>query len=259
MVKAFVVAMMAAFAVADVSAFGLSMTFGKKAAPAVKKAAPAPKVQPKAPVKKAAPAPPKKVVAAPAKKVVAVKAAPVSSGFSPEEQLGVLPPIGFWDPLGFSTDADEETFKRYRAIEIKHGRVAQLAVLGYFVPEFFRFPGYLSSSAEIKFEDVPNGVAALSKVPVEGIAQILLFQSVIELAYPQKDDKAAGDIAPPGWTRYTDDAVKTDKLNKEINNGRLAMVAITGEIVQNILTGQTPLQVITSGHISPFGDGQGAF
>ena len=36
---------------------------------------------------------------------------------------GALPPMGVWDPLGFS-NVDEKTLKRYREAEITHGRVA---------------------------------------------------------------------------------------------------------------------------------------
>ena len=43
--------------------------------------------------------------------------APVST-----TELGVQAPVGFWDPLGLSRGADAATFKRRRAVEIKHGR-----------------------------------------------------------------------------------------------------------------------------------------
>ena len=45
--------------------------------------------------------------------------------FDPANELGVQEPIGFWDPLGLSADNDEATFKRRRAVEIKHGRIAE--------------------------------------------------------------------------------------------------------------------------------------
>ena len=45
------------------------------------------------------------------------------SSFDPAKELGVQEPIGFWDPLGLSADKDEATFKRRRAVEIKHGRI----------------------------------------------------------------------------------------------------------------------------------------
>lgn len=36
-------------------------------------------------------------------------------------------------------------------------------------------------------------------------------------------------------------------------------MAIIGQWVQELLTGQGPIEQITAGHISPFGDGQGLF
>ena len=48
------------------------------------------------------------------------------SSFDPAKELGVQEPIGFWDPLGLSADKDEATFKRRRAVEIKHGRIVSL-------------------------------------------------------------------------------------------------------------------------------------
>ena len=40
---------------------------------------------------------------------------------------------------------------------------AMYATIGYIVPEYYKFPGYLSPSLGLKFADVPNGLAALSK------------------------------------------------------------------------------------------------
>jgi hypothetical protein len=36
--------------------------------------------------------------------------------------------------------------------------------MGYITPQYFKFDGYLSPSLGIKFSDVPNGLAAISKV-----------------------------------------------------------------------------------------------
>merc|ERR1712019_1479 len=51
-----------------------------------------------------------------------------------EAELGVQAPVGFWDPLGLSTDGDVNTFKRRRSVEIKHGRICMLATMGYITP-----------------------------------------------------------------------------------------------------------------------------
>jgi hypothetical protein len=86
------------------------------------------------------------------------------------DELGVIEPTGFFDPLKLGTD---ENFEQYRTAELKHGRVAQLAVIGYIVPEVFRFPGEIAPG--LKFEDVPNGVAALNAIPALGWAQMFFL------------------------------------------------------------------------------------
>lgn len=48
---------------------------------------------------------------------------------------GALAPLGFFDPLGFSKDADLNTVKRYREAEVMHGRVSMMAVIGYLIGE----------------------------------------------------------------------------------------------------------------------------
>merc|ERR1719387_859607 len=59
-----------------------------------------------------------------------------------ENELGVQPPAGFWDPLGFTKDGDAAAFKRRRETEIKHGRISMLATMGYITPEVAgKFPG----------------------------------------------------------------------------------------------------------------------
>ena len=80
-----------------------------------------------------------------------------------ENELGVQPPLGFWDPAGLSADGDAREFYRRRVVEIKHGRVAMLACTGYIVQQFVRFPGYLSPSSDLQFSDIPNGLAATTK------------------------------------------------------------------------------------------------
>eukprot|EP00435_Cladocopium_sp_Y103_P027706 s1410_g6.t2 len=90
-----------------------------------------------------------------------------------EDELGVQPPLGYFDPLGLSKDGDFGEFYRRREAELKNGRVAMYATIGYIIPEYFRWPGYLSPTEDLTFADVPNGLQALLKVPPEGWLQIL--------------------------------------------------------------------------------------
>jgi len=84
-----------------------------------------------------------------------------------EQEFGIQALVGL-DPLCFSKDGDVTKFKRRRKVELKHGRVAMLAAMGYIIPEYFLHPGLLSSSVKLKFADTPSGLAALSKMPLAG-------------------------------------------------------------------------------------------
>ena len=151
-----------------------------------------------------------------------------------ENELGVQAPFGFFDPAGLSKDGDVEAFKRRRASEIKHGRIAMLATMGYITPEITgKLPGYCSPTMNLKFADIPNGLAAISKVPSAGWAQIILYMSFCETSQVQEPGTAAyaGDF---GFKLLTssDPEGKTRKLNSELANGRLAMMAIIGMFFQ---------------------------
>merc|ERR1712039_532843 len=153
--------------------------------------------------------------------------------------LGVRGPVGFWDPVGYTTDGSVENFNRRRQTELKHGRISMLATMGYITPELTgKFPGYLSPSMGLKFADIPNGLAALSKVPAIGWAQIIGYMALCEISADQSAGSpgAQGDF---GWKLLTssDPAKKTRKLSAEIANGRLAMMAIIGMFFQDGLTG----------------------
>jgi len=165
--------------------------------------------------------------------------APAYKSFDPATALGVQEPVGFWDPLGFSSDNDEATFNRRRSVELKHGRVCMAASIGYIVPYYYKFPGFLSPSEGVQFADVPNGLAALGKVPALGWVQIIFFAGIMEGAFGVTDDYKNGTPGDYGWKVITSDdpAEKEKKLAAELANGRLAMVATIGMFFQDGLTG----------------------
>lgn len=134
-----------------------------------------------------------------------------TSDFSGE--LGVLPPVGFFDPLNLSANIDEETFERYRTAELKHGRVAQLAVLGYVIPEVYRFPGDIAPG--IKFADVPHGVAAINAIPALGWLQIVFLIGAVDY-WGYLDFGTAPSL---------DDEELSKRKTQELQHGRLAMLA----------------------------------
>jgi len=176
-----------------------------------------------------------------------------------EVELGVTEPLGVYDPLGW-LESEPEAFERRRAVERKHGRVAMAAVVGTIVHNnHIVFDGYLSPSNDLKFSDVPTGIAGIGAIPTAGIAQILAFFALVELAW-MPASKYDGDYGVGYFgTDIKDPEEKARKLNVELNNGRAAMMGIIGNMVAEELTGQTMAEQYAAGHISPFGDGQGVF
>lgn len=207
------------------AAFAPAQTASQSTSLAAVKKAPVKTPVKKAPVKKAAPA--KKVA-----KKVAVG--------SFEDALGAQPPLGFYDPLGLVADGDQAEFDRLRFIELKHGRISMLAVLGYLVQENgIRLPGNIDFSGHA-FADIPNGWAALSAIPGTGLAQIIGFIGILELAV-MKDitgGEFVGDFRNNyidfGWDKF-DEATKLKKRAIELNQGRAAQMGILALMVHEQL------------------------
>jgi len=166
----------------------------------------------------------------------------VAASMFEEGDIGVLPPLGVYDPLGLIEKRD---MRRYELMEIKHGRAAMLGFLHVIhIESGVRFPGYISGSAELKFTDVPSGLlASLEAVPTLGWLQIMAVACACETGYAaqpfsvvaQDPDRDVGDIGASGWVRYDDPETKAYKLNVERQNGRAAMMGITGCLVHELL------------------------
>ena len=112
---------------------------------------------------------------------VSQKASTTALTMAFENEIGAQAPLGFFDPLGLVADGDQTKFDRLRYVEIKHGRISMLAVVGYLVAEAgIRLPGNIDYSGT-KFTDIPNGFPALSAISTAGIAQIVAFIGFLEL------------------------------------------------------------------------------
>eukprot|EP00439_Symbiodinium_sp_Y106_P001628 s7356_g1.t1 len=155
----------------------------------------------------------------------------------PSEQPGAVAPLGFFDPLGFSTSGlmtfpgDSTGFKHLRAAEIKHGRFA-MAATGSLFATFVKLPG---------FEDVPTGLAALNTTKgMEGFS-LLVFLIAGHEAVTWKPVKEPGSFGDPfKWNQFT-----SEMRTKELNNGRIAMFAIIGQIAAELQTGKGPVEQFT--------------
>jgi len=189
---------------------------------------------------------------APANNKASHSALHMSDARSPDG-LGVDPgPLDLWDPLGFVDDVD--SFARRRAVEIKHGRISMMAFIGMLVQELgWTFPGSLDAAGTVPFNEVMKdgmGFPALANIPAAGLVQIVLFAGLAEGAAMPSSEYTGGpqdlpggfDGAPPfipgGYpfmTQIEDPEERDRKLNIEIQNGRAAMLGVTGCMIHSCL------------------------
>jgi hypothetical protein len=119
------------------------------------------------------------VVFAPSPVAQTSKAA-LNADFSKE--IGAQMPLGFIDPLGLAADADQDKFDRLCWADLKHGRVAMVAVTGYLVT----YAGVCFPGAE----DIPSGFAALDAIPGMVWAQMIATWSMMMMETANQDQYA---------------------------------------------------------------------
>jgi len=81
----------------------------------------------------------------------------------------------YTDEEAMLDDADQERFDRLRYVELKHGRICQLAFLGNIITRAgIHLPGAIDQAGD-QFDSFPNGYAAVTAIPGAGLTQIILF------------------------------------------------------------------------------------
>jgi len=190
------------------------------------------------------------------------------------------PVVGFYDPLNlaeaeFWGTSNEATIGFLRHAEIKHGRVAMFAFVGYIAAANgikFPWPMQLDGSG---FPDVSNPPALWDAVSDSAKAQIFTVIFFLEWwsefagTHYMKGGKPGDfpDLAgneniphfvpfnlydPFGFAKNMSDEKKEYRLRAEINNGRLAMIGIMGFLAEQKVAGAVPA---LSGIVQPY-DGE---
>jgi len=164
---------------------------------------------------------------------VATRAAPQMAA-TLESMPGKYAKGGVFDPLGLGDKGD---LIWLREAELKHGRIAMLAVVGYAaVDQGLVFPG-------AQFAGV-SSLDAHDLMVKAGIMQQLFFAvaffevlDAFRLLTARQDGSWPADYTP-GDFQLDPFKMANDKYRlAEIKNGRLAMFAISGILTQSALTG----------------------
>lgn len=153
-------------------------------------------------------------------------------------EAGAIAPLYAWDPAGFvqKGPSQTESFYRLRQAELKHGRVAMLALVGEIVQHYVYLPF---------FDGVGKGLDALSVSAGQfGFSLVVIFSGYLELVVltqDPKDKSRAGAFGDP-WgvaklLNLEDGPDNLDMQNKELSNGRLAMMSIFVTFLLEKVTG----------------------
>ena len=181
------------------------------------------------------------------------------------------PVLGFYDPLGladksFWDQGEEATIGFLRHAELKHGRIAMAAFVGYIVQSNFHFtwPQTLAGDLPPSLDLSPE--AQWDAIPQYAKVQIFLLIGILELfdenggggqlphcmsgrkpgEYPtfqpfRDDVHFIFDLYDPfGFTKKRSEEDKAKGRIVELNNGRLAMIGIFGFLAEDHLPGSVP-------------------
>jgi len=187
------------------------------------------------------------------------------------------PVVAYWNPLGIGEESpdnfngfklwnynNERTIAWFRQAEIKHGRVAMAAFVGYCVQaNGYHWPFKMTLAGA----DWPTGTPPeqWDALPLASKYQIILFAGALEAwdecnqphytngrkpgDYPSFDGTyirqkgiAPLDLFDPfGFSKNASPEKKARGLNVEINNGRLAMLAVFAFLSASKAPGSVPL------------------
>jgi len=157
-----------------------------------------------------------------------------------------------FDPLGFSDTFD---IKWLREAELKHGRVCMLATVGFFLQQWITIPG---------MKPTPDALKAIYTAPPGAMAALLVFAGYVEssstggkmtmLDMFEDTDREPGDLnfGKQFLIGKSEEEI-TDLRLKELNNGRLAMMAFGGMVHHNLVVNGPLFPLFPDGWVGPQG------
>lgn len=153
-----------------------------------------------------------------------------------------------WDPANLTSSASIQDVRRWRESELTHGRVAMLAAVGFIIgeqledfPLFFNFDGRIKGQAIHQFEQIGQGFWEPLLIAI-GLAES--YRVSLGWATPTgngfnylkpDDEYQMGNLRFDPLGLCPEDPAELRELqNKELNNGRLAMIAVAGFVLQEV-------------------------
>mmetsp|Transcript_5731 Transcript_5731/g.6429 ORF Transcript_5731/g.6429 Transcript_5731/m.6429 type:complete len:206 (+) Transcript_5731:97-714(+) len=164
-----------------------------------------------------------------------------------DEMPGSTMPFKTFDPLGLATLGSDSTLAWFRAAELKHSRCAMLATTGYIVQAAgWHFPGMLSHDVSFESLSTMKPLDAWDAVPDGGKQQIYATILLAEIISEAKDvhytkgGELPTIVFPPINFASTNPEKLKASQDRELNNGRLSMIAIMSFCAAANIPGSVP-------------------
>jgi hypothetical protein len=135
-----------------------------------------------------------------------------------------------FDPLGLAKFRD---FDEMSKAEVRNGRVAMLASVGWVWPQIF-------GTFDAKDVTTVDPIAAISQVDPVAWIQIFLLMGVNEVLDFQHD-WSKGALWDPLQLLPKDPVGKAQMMEKELKHGRLGMLAFASFLAAHYIPGSVPL------------------
>ena len=154
---------------------------------------------------------------------------------------------GIFDPMDICPEAKEEALM-YREAELTHCRVAMMGTLGYLVQSHFSPMFQMDGALVIRQLDLVLQ-SSIGQLGSSTLLMAIFFSEIYRArtGWMEPDEEirtlrpnyTPGDLGfDPLSLKPKDEAGLFAMQEKELRNGRLAMIAIAGMTVQELTTGQ---------------------
>ena len=168
--------------------------------------------------------------------VTSAYALTVSKPSTTFKYVGDTKPLGYFDPLLLTKNANEETVKYLREAELQHARTAMVAGIVFPAIEL------TTKTPAINVLSTESRNAQLAWLTFFGIYELARMNAGWEnpfnggRPFKLESDYEPGAVFLRSNADFFNDTDSERRLNVELNNGRLAMLGVAGTMAQEFIS-----------------------